>query len=635
MCQQATAGTGSRRGLSAAILLAGLLTGPGAWAEEWHEAYRSGVQALARGDYQGAAEKLRRAIALRPDPGRNVVTYGTNVEPRYFPYLRLAEAYVGLGQLDLARSTLEASAARGGEPPDERRQIEARVESGLAARRPPPPTVAPAPSGTPPPPATTLAPSPAAEPAAAPSVEAGPRIQEPTRSREGRKGPLATPAPRPMEGVGIRGESRDEPEQARGPALGAMEIVSEPPGAHAYLDDEPLGSTDPGTGRLVKTSVTPGQRRVRVALEGYEELARTIDVPAGATATFYATLTRRPERAGGLGGALLAFGAVAAALAAVVVWMVVRRPEGRAPIWTATPHPGSGGAALSPAPTPPGEVSPGARQDALGQQWFGEYRLHEILGRGGMASVFRAERGGEVSALKRPLGSLLGDSDFVERFLREAEIGRTLNHPNIVRILGRGNVDGVPYFTMELLTGQNLQAFIRGWGAAEPRTAASIVVQIAEALDFAHGKGVVHRDLKPSNIMLSMDGTAKVMDFGIARARRFEGITTTGAFLGTPDYVAPEVIEGHGAEPRSDLYSLGAVFYELLTGQRPFTGDTAFAVLKKHCVEEPRPASSVHAGIPPELSALTSRLLSKAPDARPSNAEDLVVALRDWLNRAV
>ena len=417
------------------------------------------------------------------------------------------------------------------------------------------------------------------------------------------------------------------------PAQGTLEIVSDPPGARAYIDDEPQGSTDPATGRLIRTSVPPGRRHVRVESPGYEELAQEIDVPAGATATFYATLRRKAERSSSLGPPLLAFAAVVLALVGVVFWMVVRRPEGRAPIWTATPRPASGGG-QSPGPTPPGEISPGVRHDHLGQTWFGDYRLFEILGRGGMASVFKAEKSGELSALKRPLGSLLGDADFIERFLREAEIGRTLNHPNIVRILGRGNVDGVPYFTMELLAGQTLQAFVRAWGPAEPRAAATIVVQIAEGLDFAHAKGVVHRDLKPSNIMLLPDGTAKVMDFGIARARRFEGITTTGAFLGTPDYVAPEVIEGHGAEARSDLYSLGAVFYELLTGQRPFTGETAFAVLKKHCSEEPRAASSLRAGIPAELDGLVKRLLAKAPEARPASAEELVVALRDWLNRA-
>ncbi len=369
----------------------------------------------------------------------------------------------------------------------------------------------------------------------------------------------------------------------------------------------------------MKSLVPAGLHRIRVEFPEYETLARQIEVRAGASATIYATLTRRAQpqpAANATSPAFLAFSVVTVALVAVVVWMMLRRPEERSAIYTATPRPGSG-RGLSPAPTPPGDLNPGATEDDHGQQWFGDYRLHEILGRGGMASVYKAEKGGELSALKRPLGSLLGDADFVERFLREADIGRTLNHPNIVRILGRGDVEGVPYFTMELLTGQNVQAFIREWGAAEPRAAAEVVVQVAEALDFAHGKGVIHRDLKPSNIMLLQDGTAKVLDFGIARARRFEGITVTGAFLGTPDYVAPEVIEGHGAEPRSDLYSLGALFYELLTGQRLFTGETAFAILKKHCVEEPRQASTVRPGIPAELDAVLAQLLAKSPRRPP------------------
>jgi serine/threonine protein kinase len=159
------------------------------------------------------------------------------------------------------------------------------------------------------------------------------------------------------------------------------------------------------------------------------------------------------------------------------------------------------------------------------------------------------------------------------------------------------------------------------------------VVQIAEALDFAHGKGVVHRDLKPSNVMVLAGGVAKVMDFGIARAQRFDGMTATAAFLGTPDYVAPEMIEGKGTEARSDLYALGVVFFELLTGRLPFTGDAPFAVLRKHCTDEPPVPSSQRPGIPPELDVLVLRLLAKTPAERPS-AEDLVVALRDWLNRA-
>src|SRR5207247_4722530 len=254
--------------------------------------------------------------------------------------------------------------------------------------------------------------------------------------------------------------------------------------------------------------------------------------------------------------------------------------------------------------------------DAQGHEVFGEYRLLEPLGRGGMASVYKAERGGEVVALKRPLPAFLEEPAFLERFLREAEIGRTLHHPNIVRILARGEVNGVPFFTMELVPGETLQAQLRRLGALEPRAAARIVVQIAEALDYAHLKGVVHRDLKPSNVMVLADGTAKVMDYGIARARRFEGLTVTGSFLGTPEYVAPEAIEGRQTDGRSDLYSLGVIFYEALTGRRPFTADAAFALLREHLTQPPPPPTRLRPGLPPDLERIVLRLLGKSADQR-------------------
>jgi serine/threonine-protein kinase len=327
---------------------------------------------------------------------------------------------------------------------------------------------------------------------------------------------------------------------------------------------------------------------------------------------------------------LVALALVAIGVVVVLAWVALRRPE--EPARPGEPTPRSRGRD-SDAATPSG-ISPGARSDEVGQEWFGEFRLLEMLGKGGMASVFKAQRRGELTALKRPLASLLDDSQFRERFLREAEIGRTLNHPNIVRILERGDVGRVPYFTMELLPGETLQEFIAREGAATPRMAVAIAVQVAEALDFAHSKGVVHRDLKPSNVMLLPDGTVKVMDFGIARARRFEGMTATAAFLGTPNYVAPEMIDGRGTEPRSDLYALGLILYELLTGRTPFSGGSPFAILKKHCTDEPPPPSSLQPGVPPELEAIVLRLLRKDPAERPASAEDLVVALRDWLNRA-
>jgi serine/threonine-protein kinase len=203
-----------------------------------------------------------------------------------------------------------------------------------------------------------------------------------------------------------------------------------------------------------------------------------------------------------------------------------------------------------------------------------------------------------------------------------------------VRILERGEVEGVPFFTMELVPGETLHALLHRTGALDPRLAARIVVQIAEALDYAHLKGVVHRDLKPSNVMILEDGTVKVMDYGIARARRFKGLTVTGSFLGSPDYVAPEAIDGKGTDARSDLYSLGILFYEALAGRRPFVADTPFGVLTQHLADAPPPLSGLRPGLPAELERIVLRLLSKDPDQRYAGAEDLVLELRDFLNQA-
>jgi serine/threonine-protein kinase len=327
------------------------------------------------------------------------------------------------------------------------------------------------------------------------------------------------------------------------------------------------------------------------------------------------------------------FGAVALALLALTVW-ALRRPRGEAAGPTPL-HPRFLDESATPARgTPPGFGSPGVRRDADGTEYFGDYRLVAPLGRGGMASVYKAERRGEISALKRPLPAFLDEPEFLERFQREAEIGRTLHHPNIVRILERGTVDGVPYFTMELVPGETLQAHLQHAGALDPRLATEIVVQVAEALDYAHLKGVVHRDLKPSNVMVLEDGTAKVMDYGIARARRFDGLTVTGSFLGSPEYVAPEAIEGKGIDARSDLYSLGVIFYEALTGRRPFSAETPFGILRKHLTESPLPPSLLVPELPPELERIVLRLLDKQAEQRHAGAEELVLELRDFLNRA-
>jgi hypothetical protein len=556
-----------------------------------------------------------------------VITYGTNVVERYYPYLRLAEAHLALRNVAAARAALRRSETFAREPAEDRQRLAAQVDE-LAARLAPPVAVA-ASVAPPPPPVTT--PSAAVEAVPPPTTAAAdPRVVPaphavPIAPRTAAADPVeharhADPPPMPA--------PRASPVAAPDPTT--LEVVSQPPGARVYLDGELIGATDAEWGRLVRSGYPPGRHSVRLELAGHRDLVEDVELVPGGNTEFRRRLT--PEAMAADTRVVLA-GVVAAVLLALTAW-ALRRPEDPAPLPTparptfdpAGPTPARG--------TPPGMGSPGVHRDADGVEHFGEYRLMGPLGRGGMASVYKAERRGEIVAIKRPLPAFLEEPEFLERFLREAEIGRTLNHPNIVRILERGEVEGVPFFTMELVPGETLQARIQREGAMEARLAARTIVQVAEALDFAHLKGVVHRDLKPSNVMVLPDGTTKVMDYGIARARRFEGLTVTGSFLGSPEYVAPEAIEGRDTDARSDLYSLGVVFYEALTGRRPFVADTPFAVLRKHLTEPPASLAAVRPGVPAALERIVLRLLAKEPDQRYAGAEELVLELRDFLYRA-
>jgi tRNA A-37 threonylcarbamoyl transferase component Bud32 len=629
------------RYLAAAALLA--LLAPPLAAQEWHEDYRNGLRALAQGRGERAVELLHLAVNKRPQPGVNVVTYGTNVEPRYFPYLSLAEAYLMTGRLEAARNALAVSEKYGIEPESERAAIRARVSEAEAAaarvRATPPPAPSPAPTPTPvervpaatptvTPAATAWAsPPPAAPTPAAAATPARPvaRATAPPVAPRASTPPSASPAATPAPTTG-------EPSPAAAAGAGAaLELLSLPRRAEVYLDDERVGVTDPEAGRLLASGLVPGRHRLRVALPGHADHVAEIDLAGGRTATYRVTLMPQGEREPALPFAFLALaGVIVAAGVGVFVWLRAGRAGRDTTLFERLT--GSVRRRATPAPVDP-RATPGRTPLPPGGERFGDYLLVDVLGRGGMATVYRAERRGESVALKRPLPRFLDEPEFMERFLREAEIGRTLHHPNIVSIFERGDVGGTPYFTMELVPGETLQAWLRRQRAVPLRRAAEIVSDVAEALDYAHLKGVIHRDLKPSNIMLLPAGAAKVMDYGIARARRFDGLTVTGAFLGTPDYVAPEIIEGRGSTPKSDIYALGVILYELIAGRRPFEADTPFTILRKHCSEPPPPPSSLRAGLPPELEALVVRLLAKEPDER-YDAESLLVALREWLNRA-
>jgi serine/threonine-protein kinase len=227
-------------------------------------------------------------------------------------------------------------------------------------------------------------------------------------------------------------------------------------------------------------------------------------------------------------------------------------------------------------------------------------------------------------ALKVLRRQYAGDDEFAERFKREAMNAASLSHPNIVQVYDRGRTeDGAAYIAMEYVPGGTLKEKITGEGPLEPAVAASIGSQVAEALAAAHGKGVVHRDIKPQNVLLTGRGEAKVADFGIARAASAVTISQTGSVMGTASYMSPEQALGKPATPKSDLYSLGVVLYEAITGELPFTADNPIAVSMKHVNEPLRPPQELDPRIPDGMNALVVKLLSKDPEDRYRDANEL------------
>src|SRR5260370_6793493 len=196
------------------------------------------------------------------------------------------------------------------------------------------------------------------------------------------------------------------------------------------------------------------------------------------------------------------------------------------------------------------------------------------------------------------------DQEFVERFRREASSAAGLSHPNIVGIFDRGECDGTYYIAMEYVAGRSLKAIVRENGALEPAVAIDIVVQILRAAQFAHKRGVIHRDLKPHNVIIDEEGRARVTDFGIARAGASD-MTLTGSVMGTAQYLSPEQAQGYAVSASSDIYSVGVILYELLTGVVPFQGESAVAIAYKQAPAEPPPPSDLHPPLPPPRHALT------------------------------
>ncbi|MFJ4656032.1 Stk1 family PASTA domain-containing Ser/Thr kinase [Nocardia sp. NPDC088792] len=259
------------------------------------------------------------------------------------------------------------------------------------------------------------------------------------------------------------------------------------------------------------------------------------------------------------------------------------------------------------------------------------YELGEIIGFGGMSEVHKARdlRLGRDVAIKVLRADLARDPTFYLRFKREAQNAAALNHPAIVAVYdtGEAEIDGgpLPYIVMEYVDGDTLRDLVRGKGPLPPRRAMEVIADVCAALDFSHRNGIVHRDMKPANIMINRAGAVKVMDFGIARAIADSSnpMTQTAAVIGTAQYLSPEQARGEQVDARSDVYSVGCVLYEILTGEPPFTGDSPVAVAYQHVREDPRLPSQVHPGVPRELDSVVLKAMSKNPANRYQTAAEM------------
>ncbi len=259
------------------------------------------------------------------------------------------------------------------------------------------------------------------------------------------------------------------------------------------------------------------------------------------------------------------------------------------------------------------------------------YRIDRLLGRGGMGAVFLAsdEVLGEHVAVKVISSMWSSDSaGLVDRFRREASAARKVSSPNVIRIHDLGETrDGLLYLSMEYFKGRTLAELLEKRGALDPRNTRDIVGQICDGLQAAHDAGVVHRDLKPQNVLVGERDSVKLIDFGLAKASFMTNMTATGLMLGTPHYMSPEQVRGKEVDARSDIYSLGALTYHVVTGRPPFDGDTPIAIGFAHCAEEPTPPTLRSKRVSAELERMILEALAKDPRDRPQSASEFRRAL--------
>jgi tetratricopeptide (TPR) repeat protein/tRNA A-37 threonylcarbamoyl transferase component Bud32 len=260
-----------------------------------------------------------------------------------------------------------------------------------------------------------------------------------------------------------------------------------------------------------------------------------------------------------------------------------------------------------------------------GTTFAGRYEFIEVLGRGGMGKVYKVfdKKINDEVAIKILKPEISDDEKIIERFSNELKLSRKIVHKNVGRMYDINDEDGTHFITMEYVPGEDLKSFIKRVGHLPTGKSISIAKQVCEGLIEAHRLGVVHRDLKPSNIMIDREGNARIMDFGIARSLKTKGLTSTGVMVGTPEYMSPEQVEGKEIDKRSDIYSLGVIIFEMLTGKAPFSGETPYSVAFKHKTEPPPDPKELNVQIPEKLSQVILKCMEKIKEERYQKAEEL------------
>jgi serine/threonine protein kinase/Tfp pilus assembly protein PilF len=295
-------------------------------------------------------------------------------------------------------------------------------------------------------------------------------------------------------------------------------------------------------------------------------------------------------------------------------------PIGRTEAWSVavTPRPSSEAASK-------GQLEPGT---ILAER----FEIIQLLGQGGMGAVYKGRdlELDRLIALKMIRPDLASHPEILRRFKQELILAREVTHRNVIRIFDLGQAQGIKFITMEYVEGRDLRTLIHEKEKMPSEEAVPIVLQICAALDAAHNAGVVHRDLKPQNVMIDKDGRVYVMDFGIARSLETPGLTQTGALMGTPEYMSPEQAKGEKVDARSDLFALGIIFYEMLTGISPFKADTAMAMMFRRTQERATPLAQLNLGVPGVISDIVSKCLETKPDERYQTARAIIDDLEAW-----